>query len=278
MVTALEALDLDELSDGRFVLGLGTGVQRLNEDWHNARVGQAGRPTCARRSATSAPSGQAARRGEPIELEGEYEPMRIRGYRRPYPVLRPEIPIYLAAMGPALTRLAGEIADGWISHELSSPEHLRAQILPELEAGLARGRPDPRRRRRGHLGVLLGRRRPGGRAAPYGGHGRLLRQRAHLRRLLRLPRPGRRAGRRSSRPSAAAAARALSPTPSPDPMVDALTLSGTRDEVAARIAAYDGLADTIKLTPPTHGLSAAEIRIAQKEVIAVIAELTGAAR
>jgi hypothetical protein len=58
-------------------------------------------------------------------------------------------------------------------------------------------------------------------------------------------------------------------------MVDALTLSGTRDQVAQRIAAYDGVADTIKLTPPTHGLSAAEIRVAQKEVIAMIAELTG---
>ena len=44
MVTALEALDLDELSGGRFVLGLGTGVQRLNEDWHNVDVGQAGHP------------------------------------------------------------------------------------------------------------------------------------------------------------------------------------------------------------------------------------------
>src|SRR5690606_19120882 len=40
MVTALEALDLDELSGGRFVLGLGSGVKRLNEDWHNARWGK----------------------------------------------------------------------------------------------------------------------------------------------------------------------------------------------------------------------------------------------
>src|SRR6478736_6951230 len=40
MVTALEALDLDELAGGRFVLGLGTGVQRLNEDWYNAQWGK----------------------------------------------------------------------------------------------------------------------------------------------------------------------------------------------------------------------------------------------
>ena len=36
MVVALEALDLDELSDGRFTLGLGAGVRRLNASWHAA--------------------------------------------------------------------------------------------------------------------------------------------------------------------------------------------------------------------------------------------------
>ena len=36
MVSALEALDLDELSGGRFVLGLGAGVRRLNASWHAA--------------------------------------------------------------------------------------------------------------------------------------------------------------------------------------------------------------------------------------------------
>src|SRR5690606_31230896 len=40
MITALEALDIDELSGGRFILGLGSGVQRLNELWHNARFGK----------------------------------------------------------------------------------------------------------------------------------------------------------------------------------------------------------------------------------------------
>ena len=54
------------------------------------------------------------------------------------------------------------------------------------------------------------------------------------------------AGRGAGRPGATSVA---------DRMVDALTLSGTRDDVAERITAYDGLADSIKLTPPTHGLA-----------------------
>ena len=60
----------------------------------------------------------------------------------------------------------------------------------------------------------------------------------------------------------------------PDHMVTSLTASGTRDEVAAQISAYDGLADSVKLTPPTHGLTPPEIRLAQKELIAVIGDLS----
>jgi hypothetical protein len=60
-------------------------------------------------------------------------------------------------------------------------------------------------------------------------------------------------------------------------MVHALTLTGSRGQVAERIARYDGLADTIKLSPPTQGLPAAETRRAQDELIGLIAELTGSA-
>ncbi len=282
MVTALEALDLDELSDGRFVLGLGTGVQRLNEDWHHARWGkpvQHLRETVRNVRAFWA----GCTSGEPIDLDGEHEPMRIRGYRRPYPVLRTEIPIYLAAMGPAMTRLAGEIADGWISHELSSPAYLRDRIRPEIEAGAARV-PDrtsrdvdivtsaccsvdadpatARRRSAGMVGFYASVRTY---ADFFAFHDLADEQAA----VIETFRGGRGAG---------TLADAV-----PDRMVDALTLSGTRDQVVEKVAAYAGIADTIKLTPPTHGLSAAEIRVAQKEVLAVIAQLneqslTGAAR
>ena len=86
MVTALEALDLDELSGGRFVLGLGSGVQRLNEDWHNVDWGK---PVAHLRETVRnirAVLGRTAPRASRSTLDGEREPMRIRGYQRPYPV------------------------------------------------------------------------------------------------------------------------------------------------------------------------------------------------
>ena len=61
-----------------------------------------------------------------------------------------------------------------------------------------------------------------------------------------------------------------------DAMVDALTMSGNRDDVASRISAYEGIADSVKLSPPTHGIAAADTRAAQDEIIAMIHELTGA--
>jgi alkanesulfonate monooxygenase SsuD/methylene tetrahydromethanopterin reductase-like flavin-dependent oxidoreductase (luciferase family) len=58
-------------------------------------------------------------------------------------------------------------------------------------------------------------------------------------------------------------------------MVDALTLAGTADQVRERIREYEGIADTVKLTPPTHGLSAETTRKAQNQILEMIPVLTG---
>ncbi|GAA1765840.1 LLM class flavin-dependent oxidoreductase [Nocardioides hankookensis] len=265
MVTALEALDLDELSGGRFVLGLGTGVQRLNEDWHG--VDWSKPVTHLRETVRDIRAFWAScTTGEPIDLPGERAPMRIRGYQRPYQPTRTDIPVYLAAMGPALTRLAGEIGDGWISHELVSPAFLRERILPELGASgrrvdvvtsaccsVDRDPAVARRRSAGMVGFYATVRTY---ADFFAFHDLAEEQGAVIEAF------------RSSGAVAGGLADAV-----PDRMVSALTLSGTRDDVAAGLAAYEGLADTVKLTPPTHGLTPEETRLAQKELIAVIEEL-----
>ncbi len=271
MVTALEALDLDEMAGGRFVLGL-----RLNEDWHNARWGK---PVQHLRETVGAirTFWQQCTTGEPIVFDGEYEHLRIRGYQRPFPVIRTDIPIYLGAMGPAMTRLAAEIGDGWISHELCSPYWLRSHVSDLIEQGLARsGRTrdsldlvvsaacsvaeDPavaRRRNAGLIGFYAT-------VRTYSDFFTAHDLTDDQTRVIEAFRSGVGADHLAEHVT--------------DRAVDALTLSGTRDDVIARIAAYDGLVDTIKLTPPTHGLATSETRAAQKEVIAMIAELTGASR
>ncbi|WP_460493080.1 LLM class flavin-dependent oxidoreductase [Dactylosporangium cerinum] len=132
-LTALSALDLDELSGGRLRLGLGTGVQRLNEDWHGVTWS---RPVRRLRETVLAIRLliAGAHTGEPIDFQGEEVRLRVRGYRRPYAPVRAAIPVYLAGVGPAMTALAGEIGDGWISHELCSPSYLASHVLPRLGA------------------------------------------------------------------------------------------------------------------------------------------------
>lgn len=277
MITALEALDIDELSGGRFVLGIGSGVRRLNEDWHNARWGK---PVAHLKETVRniRHFWAACRAGKTIDLDGVYEPMRIRGYHRPYQGADHEIPVYLAAMGPATTRLAGSIGDGWISHELCSPRYLTERVLPELETGIARtpGKSradvdvvvsaccsvahDPEvalQRAKGVVGFYAS-------VRTYKDffelHGLGEQQQRVIDAFEKVREPGR-----------------LAEQVTPE-MVRALSLTGTPDDVMAQLAEYEGRADSVKLSPPAHGLAPAEIRAAQDEIIALIACLTGDAR
>lgn len=272
MVTALEALDIDEISDGRFVLGLGSGVRRLNERWHNARFGK---PAAHLRETVRdiRHFWATCTSGDEIALDGDWEPMHIRGYERPFPIVRADIPVYLAAMGPLMTRLAGEVADGWISHELCSPAYLAEFTLPELEKGIARADG----RRRGDLDVVVSaccsvdsdvaaaRRRVSGLVGFYAS----VRTYADFFEFHDLADEQRRV---VDAFQAGQGADYLADSVS-DAMVDTLTMTGSRDHVAERITGYRGLADTVKLSPPTHGLPAADTRVAQDQIIAMIADV-----
>ena len=56
-------------------------------------------------------------------------------------LVRPQIPVYLAAHGPMMMQLAGEIADGWMA-TLTTPKWIEERVLPELEKGARRGSRD----------------------------------------------------------------------------------------------------------------------------------------
>ncbi|MEU5882488.1 LLM class flavin-dependent oxidoreductase [Spirillospora sp. NPDC047279] len=251
MITALEALDLDELSGGRFVLGLGTGVKRLNEDWHNVRWAP---PAPRLRETVAAIRLIVARAadGVPLVLDGAHAPLNVRGYRRPFPQVRESVPVYLAGLGPGLTRLAGEIGDGWISHELCSPAWLRDRSLPMLEQGL-----DAAGRDRAGLDVVV--------SAVCSID----------------PDPAAARARAANVTSFYASVRTYAgffafhglAGAAPEAMADVLTLAGTAAQVRERLAGYEGLADTVKLTPPTHGLPPHEIRAAQARLIELIGEV-----
>jgi alkanesulfonate monooxygenase SsuD/methylene tetrahydromethanopterin reductase-like flavin-dependent oxidoreductase (luciferase family) len=77
-ILAVSALDVDEMSGGRFRLGLGAGVKRLNETWHGVEYG---RPAPHLRETVEAVRliMAKAHTGEPIRFEGEYVDVDIKG-------------------------------------------------------------------------------------------------------------------------------------------------------------------------------------------------------
>ena len=115
---AMDALTLDHLSGGRFVLGLGASGPQVAEGWY----GDDYRRPLARTREYVEIIRRVLARDEPVEFHGEhYEMPRLggTGYGKPlksivHP-LRPDIPIYLGAEGPKNVALTAEIADGWLA-------------------------------------------------------------------------------------------------------------------------------------------------------------------
>jgi probable F420-dependent oxidoreductase len=135
-ITAMQAWDLNELSGDRFVVGLGSQVKRIIEERFSADFD---RP--ALRMAEYVQAMQTVwrmERGEDVTFEGEI-----------YRVLRPglggrgrahdrELPrVYVAAVGPLMTRAAASHADGLLGHPFTSERYLTDDVLPRVDAALA---------------------------------------------------------------------------------------------------------------------------------------------
>jgi len=139
---------LDLLSGGRVLLGLGTSGPQVAEGWH----GQAfGRPLTRTREYVSIVR-ELLRREAPLEHHGEHYDIpfggtHATGLGKPLKLivhpLRPDVPIYLAAIGPKNVALAAEIADGWLPI-FFSPDRFAGVHSARLEEGFAArgGRPE----------------------------------------------------------------------------------------------------------------------------------------
>src|SRR5919199_3100186 len=135
-MTAMTAATLDQLSGGRFVLGLGTSGPQVSEGWHGVRFGRQLQRTREYvdvvRLALSRE--RVIYHGETLTLplpDGPGKPLKLT-----IAPVQERIPILLAAIGPKNTALAAEVADGWIP-TLFSPEHV-GEFRPLLEEGFAR--------------------------------------------------------------------------------------------------------------------------------------------
>ena len=129
VATAQTAATVDELSGGRMVLGLGVSHRATVEPWYGQTID---RPVREMREYAGAV--RAMLRGEepPAENEKFRTSFRFMGYE-----VRADLPVYIAALSPAMLRLAGELGDG-VMLWLCNPDYIREVVIPEVTEGRER--------------------------------------------------------------------------------------------------------------------------------------------
>jgi probable F420-dependent oxidoreductase len=137
MTVAVAASDLHQVSGGRLVLGLGSQIKphitkRFSMEWSH--------PAARMREFVAALHAiwDSWRTGDRLDFRGEFyrhtlmTPMfshGVSGYDDPK--------VFVAGVGPEMTRVAGEVADGYMAHGFTTPEYFRAVTLVQLDLGLA---------------------------------------------------------------------------------------------------------------------------------------------
>ncbi|MFD3312726.1 LLM class F420-dependent oxidoreductase [Streptomyces sp. NPDC058694] len=138
MQLAYTAHDLQSYSGGRFVLGLGSQIKphierRFAMPWS--------RPAARMREYVSALRAiwAAWNEGEKLDFRGDfYTHTLMSPFFSPPPAPGGAPQVFVAAVGEAMTRVAGEVADGLLAHGFTTERYLREVTLPTVEAGLVK--------------------------------------------------------------------------------------------------------------------------------------------
>jgi probable F420-dependent oxidoreductase len=143
MVHAMTAWDLHKASKGRFILGLGTQIKKHNERRYSVPFSPPGPRLrdmlLAIRHIWDAFDGK-----HPLDYRGEfYTHDYIQPFFNPGPTGYGQPKLFIAAVGPYMCRLAGEVCDGMHIHPFHTVRYIEEVVKPNVEAGLARAGRDP---------------------------------------------------------------------------------------------------------------------------------------
>ena len=247
MLAASAAMDIDEISGGRMVLGLGSGTERMNREWYSMPFDAPPAPRI-KDAIGLVRSAFAARDGGGLVYEGPYYQVKIPAYSRPGAV-RDSIPVCLAAVNAGMIRAAAAVADGLIGHPVFTRKYIREKVLPVIEGSrcemlpyvitaVAESTEQARNEARGQIAfyyttrlyhTILD-------SSGWREHGEAIAS----------------AFRKGDYGAMVAAVT--------DEMVDEIAIAGTPDEVRDQLRQWEGLADHVILYSPSIGVSSGRVQ------------------
>lgn len=250
--TACSAIDLDHISEGRAVLGLGSSAQSQVEGSFGMPYGK---PLAHMREVVEQVRAVIAHghSGELARLAGEYATLDLAQFRLVRPAFRPAIPIYLPAVFEKACEQAGAIADGLLGHPLWTTAWLRDKVGKHVKLGLDRAGRD-----RADLTInlmiftVINPDRAEAIADARANIAFYTQSPQYLRYFAEIG-----FGREAQAIQAAFAAQdfAAMARECPDEMVTAITVLGSADEVRAQIAERASEADAITPVVPQFGIA-----------------------
>lgn len=131
MLSASGAMDIDELSNGRAILGLGSGTRSMNTKWYSIPFDSPPAPRMEE-AVELIKAAFAAKDGGGLDFSGKHYDVKIPHYFRANAV-RDQIPIYVAGVNKGMIRCAARVADGLVGHPVYTRQYIKDVVLPELE-------------------------------------------------------------------------------------------------------------------------------------------------
>jgi probable F420-dependent oxidoreductase len=134
LIWAAEARDLDDLSGGRLILGLGNGTPAMMQRWH----GVSGEAPATRMRELVPLLHRLWRLHEgPVDHDGRFYTVHVAPTTDMAPPLREHLPIYLAGVNPGMVAVAGAVADGVVGHPMFTTDYLEVVVRPAVIKGAA---------------------------------------------------------------------------------------------------------------------------------------------
>lgn len=133
LATAAAVADIQRLSGGRFVFGVGSSTRRMNQDWYGVDLDHPA-PRLAERIRLVREL--IRHHSGPFRFEGRFDRAVLAHFDH---VTEPtDVPVLAAGVGPAMVAAAGRAADGFVGHPIASVAYLRDHARPRLADSGAR--------------------------------------------------------------------------------------------------------------------------------------------